>query len=182
MLRMVLFGLLIPFGVGVLAAMELRAPARSAAVAVQPAAELGAGISEPRGAFAKSSQFESTAQFETTDQFERTGQLEKADRLDVAAASSETPAQPASIDERFPPPQGISVGPSVPPRVINRDRRDPKPKKVTAAAAPTSKPKKAAVKQATISERRKPAGNAESCRLSAFGGLRRALGLAGCEI
>ncbi|CAN7143875.1 hypothetical protein LJR220_000006 [Bradyrhizobium sp. LjRoot220] len=176
MLRMMLLGLLIPLGVGVLAAMELRAPARSAAVAVQPAAELGAGISEPRVAFAK------PAQSETTDQFDRTGQLEKADRLDVATASSDAPAQPASIDERFPPPQGISVGPSEPPRVINRDRRDPKPKKVTAAAAPTSKPKKAAVKQATISERRKPASNTESCRLSAFGGLRRALGLAGCEI
>ena len=49
MLRMVLLGLLIPLGVGVLAAMELRTPARSAAVAVQPVAGTAAGISEFTG-------------------------------------------------------------------------------------------------------------------------------------
>jgi len=80
MLRMMLLGLLIPVGVGVLAAMELKTPARSAAVPVRPVAEIAAGISEPRGALAK------------------------ADRLEVAAASIETPAQPALVDERNSPP------------------------------------------------------------------------------
>jgi hypothetical protein len=157
MLRMMLLGLLIPLGVGVLAAMELKTPARSAAVPVRPVAEIAAGISEPRGALAK------------------------ADRLEVAAASIETPAQPALVDERNSPPEGTSVGASEPPRVINRHRLDPKPK-VTTAAAPKSKPKKAEVKRTTTTERRKAAGNTEPCRLSAFGGLLKALGSADCEI
>ena len=160
MLRMVLLGLLIPLGVGVLAAMELKTPARSVAVPVQPVAGIAVGISEPRGALAK------------------TNQLEKADRLEVAAASSETPAQPALVDERNSPPAGTSVGSSEPRRLINRHRHQPK--KVT-TAAPKSKPKKADVKQTAISERRK-AGNTGPCRLSAFGGLLKALGSTGCEI
>ena len=44
MLRMVLLGLLIPLGVGFLAAMELRTPPRSAVVVVQPLAETTVGI------------------------------------------------------------------------------------------------------------------------------------------
>jgi hypothetical protein len=162
MLRMMLLGLLIPLGVGVLAAMELKTPARSAAVPVRPVAEIAAGISELRGALAKA--------------------VEKGDRLEVAAASNETSAQPALVDERNSPPEGTSVGPSEPPRVINPHRHDPKPKKVTTAAAPKSKPKKAEVKRTTTTERRKAAGNTEPCRLSAFGGLLKALGSADCEI
>jgi hypothetical protein len=169
MLRLVLLGLLIPLGVGVLAAMELRTPARSAAVAVQPVAEIAAGISDPRGALAKA------------DRLEKTDRLEKADRLEVGAAGSRTPAQPALVDERMSPPEDIGVGPSEPPRVISRHRHDPKPKKVTTASAPKSKPKAVDAKRPTISERRKAAGT-ESCRLGAFGGLRRALGSADCEI
>ena len=157
MLRMMLLGLLIPLGVGVLAAMELKTPARSAAVPVRPVAEIAAGISEPRGALAK------------------------ADRLEVAAASIETPALPAFVHERNSPLEGTSVGPSEPPRVINPHRHDPKAKKVTAAASPKSKPKKAEVKRTTTTERRKAAGNTEPCRLSAFGGLLKALGSADCE-
>jgi len=158
MLRMMLLGLLIPLGVGVLAAMELKTPARSAAVPVRPVAEITASSSEPRGALAK------------------------ADRLEVAVASNETPAQPALVDERNSLPEGISVGPSEPQRVINPHRHDPKPKKVTTAEAPKSKPNKADVKRTTTSERRKAAGNTEPCRLSAFGGLLKALGSADCEI
>ncbi len=164
MLRMMLLGLLIPLSVGVLAAMELETPARSAAVPVRPVAEIAAGISKPRGALAKADR------------------LEKGDRLEVAAASLETPAQPALVDERNSPPEGTSVGPSEPPRVINPHRHDPKPKKVTTAAAPKSKPRKAEVKRTTTTERRKAAGNTEPCRLNAFGGLLKALGSADCEI
>src|SRR5467141_3300878 len=74
MLRMVLLGLLIPLGVGVLAAMELRTPPRRAVAVVQPLAETAVGISDSHG---------------------------KADRLEITAASSETPAQPALVDERI---------------------------------------------------------------------------------
>jgi hypothetical protein len=200
MLRMMLLGLLIPLGVGVLAAMELRTPVRSAVAVVQPLAETTAGISDSHAALAK------------------------ADRLEVAAASSETPAQPALehdpekwvpvfrkdhaqikeierdddskkrhhalIDERISQSEGISisqqeaisVGSSEPPRVINRHRREHKSKKVTAAAPPKPKPKATDIKRTTISERRKAASDTEPCRLSAFGGLRKALNSVDCEI
>ena len=71
MLRMVLLGLLIPLGVGVLAAMELRTPPRRAVAVVQPPAETVVGISDAHDALAK------------------------GDRLEITAASSETPAPPA---------------------------------------------------------------------------------------
>ena len=46
MLRMVLLGLLIPLGVGVLAAMELRTPPRAAVAVIEPLAETTVGISD----------------------------------------------------------------------------------------------------------------------------------------
>jgi hypothetical protein len=158
MLRMVLVGLLIPLGVGMLAAMELRTPVRSTVVVVQPPAETTVGISDSHVALAK------------------------ADRLEIAAASSETPAQPAPVDESISPPEDINLGSSEPPRVINRHRHNPKSRKVTAPAPPKSKPKTTDIKRTTISERRKAASDTEPCRLSAFGGLRKALNSADCEI
>ena len=174
MLRMVLVGLLIPLCVGVLVAMEFRAPARDAGVAVQPLADTTMGMSDSHEALAK------------------------ADRLEVAVASSEAPAQPTPISEDIAQPEVVSVGSSEPPMLINRQRHEPKPKKVTAAARPKPKPKtvsiktvairtvaiktSAAVKRIAISERPKLASDAETCRLSAFGGLRKALNSADCEI
>ena len=158
MLRMVLVGLLIPLGVGVLAAMELRTPVRSSVVVAQPLAETTVGISDSHVALAKT------------------------DRLEIAAASSETPVQPAQVDESISPPEGISVGSSEPPRMINRHRHHPKSKQVTAPARPRSKPKTTDIKRTTISERRKAVSDTEPCRLSAFGGLRKALNSADCEI
>jgi hypothetical protein len=155
MLRMVLLGLLIPLGVGVLAAMELRTPPRRAVAVVQPLAETAVGISDSHG---------------------------KADRLEITAASSETPAQPALVDERISPSEGISIGSSEPPRVINRHRHDPKSKKVATVALAKSKPKATDIKRTTISERSKGASDTEPCRLSAFGGLRKALNSVDCEI
>jgi len=149
MLRMVLLGLLIPLGVGVLAAMELRTPPRRAVAVVQPLAETGAGISDSNGASAK------------------------ADRLEITAASNEPPVQPAPVDEGISPSEGISVGSSEPPRLINRHRHNPKSKKVATAALPKPKPKPTDIKRTTISE---------PCRLSAFGGLRKALNSVDCEI
>src|SRR5215475_10296535 len=72
MLRMLLLGLLIPLGVGVLSAMELRTPPRSAVAIVQPLAEPMADMSD-------------------SDSHEA---LAKGDRLDVAAVSNRTPEQP----------------------------------------------------------------------------------------
>src|SRR5258707_5153979 len=98
MLRMVLLGLLIPLGVGVLAAMELRTPPRTAVAVVQPLAETTVGISDSRGALAK------------------------ADRLEITYAKSETPAQPAMVNERIPPSEATSIGYSEVPKIINRHR------------------------------------------------------------
>jgi hypothetical protein len=158
MLRMMLLGLLIPLGVGVLAAMELRTPARNAVVVVQSLDETTVGISDSNGALAK------------------------ADRLEITAASSEAPAQPAPVDERISPLEGIIIGPSEPPRMINRHRHEPKSKKVTTAAPPKTKPKTTDIKRTIISEQRKAASDAEPCRLSAFGALRKALNSVDCEI
>ena len=78
MLRMMLLGLLIPCGVGVLAAMELKTPPRTLATAGQPVAETTVGISDSHGA------------------------LPKADRLDVTYARSETPTQPGILKIALP--------------------------------------------------------------------------------
>ena len=158
MLIMVLLSLLIPLGVGVLAAMEPRTPPRTAVAVVQPVAETAVGISNSHDALAK------------------------ADRLEITAPSSETPAQPAVVDERISPPEGITLGSSEPPRVINHHRHHPKSKKVATAALPKSKPKAPDIKRTTISARSTGASDTEPCRLSAFGGLRKALNSVDCEI
>jgi hypothetical protein len=177
MLRMMLLGLLIPCGVGVLAAMELRTPPRTLATVGQPVAETTVGISDSHDA------------------------LPKADRLDVIYARGETPTQPGPVDEPISPTEATTIGSPEAPRIINRHWHDPKPKKVTSAAPSKSKPKIAAlakslakskpktagiktaeIKRTAIPDRSKAAGDTESCRLSAFGGLRKALNLSGCEI
>jgi hypothetical protein len=158
MLRMMLLGLLIPLAVGVLAVTELRTPPRSTVAVVQPLAETTVGISDAHG-----------------------GALAKADRLEIAAASSETPAQPSLVDERISPSEGMQIGSSELPRIINHHRRHPESKKV-AAALPKSKPKETDIKRTAISKRSKAAGDTEPCRLSAFGGLRKALNSVDCEI
>ena len=171
MLRMMLVGLLIPLGVWALATMELRASVRTAAVAVQPVAGT-ISISDSHVAPAR------------------------ADRIETAAASSETPAQPALVEEQpalvdaGASSEDISVGSSEPPSVIVRHRHDSKsrnaaaarPKKVTATYRPQSKRKITVIKRTTVSVQRKAVSNTESCRLSAFGGLRKALNSADCEI
>jgi hypothetical protein len=133
MLRMVLLGLLIPLGVGVLAAMELKTPPRTAAV--QPLAETTVGISDSHGALAK------------------------ADRLEITSAKSETPAQPDLVDERISPSEATTIGSSVALKTINRHRHDPESKKVTTAVLPKSKPKTTDIKRTTIPERSKAASN-----------------------
>lgn len=181
MLRMMLLGLLIPLGIGVLAAMELRTPPPAAVEGAQPRVETTVGTSVSPAA------------------------LPKADRLEVAYAKSETPAQPASVDELTVAPEVIAAPevvalpkamPAVSqeppkqetPKIVSRHRPNLKPKKVTIAALPKSKPKIADImktidiKRATIPERAKAAGYTESCRLSAFGGLRKALNTDSCEI
>jgi hypothetical protein len=159
MLRMVLVGLLIPLGVGVLAAMELRTPPRTAATVVHPLTETNVGI------------------------FDSLGALAKADRLEMTDAKSEAPAQPALVNERIPALEATTIGSSQAPRIINRPRHVPKSRKAPAAALPrSSKPKATDIKRAAISERSKASGDNVLCRLSAFGGLRKALNSVGCEI
>jgi hypothetical protein len=108
--------------------------------------------------------------------------LAKADRLEITYAKSETPAQPALVNERIPPSEAHPIGSSEAPRISNRPRYDPKSKKVTAAALPKPKPKTTEIKRTTIPERSKAASDTLLCRLSAFGGLRKALNTVGCEI
>src|ERR1700675_1123650 len=117
MLRMVLVGLLIPLGKGVLAAMEIGIPPRTAVAVVHPLAETTVGISDSHGALAKT------------------------DRLEITYAKSETPTQPGLVDERISPSEATTIGSPEAPRIINRHRHDPKTKKVTTAALRKSKPK-----------------------------------------
>jgi hypothetical protein len=155
---MVLLGFLILMGVGVLSAMELRTPPRSAVAIVQPLNEPNVDISDSHDALAK------------------------ADRLEVAAVSRETPEQAVLIDEGIARPEDISIGSSEPPRPIARHRHNPKSKKVTTAARPKLEPKATVIKRTAISQRSKAASDTEPCRLKAFGGLRKALNSADCEI
>ena len=158
MLRMMLLGLFIPLGVGVLAPMELRTPPRTGVTVVQPFAETTVGISDSHGALAK------------------------ADRLEITYAKSETPTQPVLVDERISPSEDATIGSPEAPRIISRHRHDPKTKRVSTAALPKSKPKTTDIKRTAIPDRSKAAGDTEPCRLSAFGGLRKALNSSSCEI
>ena len=163
MLRMVLLGFLILLGVGVLSAMELRTPPRSAVAIVQPPAE--PTFAEPNA--------------DVSDSHDA---LPKADRLEVSAASSETPEQTASIDQGPALPDDTSIGSPEPPRPIARHPHNPKSKKVTTAAHPKSEPKATVTKRTAISQGPKAASDTEPCRLKAFGGLRKALNSDDCEI
>jgi hypothetical protein len=158
MLRMMLLGLLIPLGVGALAAMELRTPPRTLVTVVQPVAETTAGISDSHAALAK------------------------ADRLEITYAKSETPTQPDPVDERILSTEATTIGSPEAPRIVNNHRHDPKTKKVATATLPKSKPKTTDIKRMAARERSKAAGDTEPCRLSAFGGLRKALNSSDCEI
>lgn len=159
MLRMALLGLLILLSAGVLSAMELSAPPRRAAATVQPPAEQDAGISASSDALAK------------------------ADRLDLAAVTSAMPTQTASAEERVAPPEDTHTGSSEPEPVV---RHRHTPKKIATAErprpGPKPKPKAIVVKRTADVQRSRAANDAEPCRLKAFGGLRKALNLTGCEI
>jgi hypothetical protein len=158
MLRMVLLGLLIPLGVGVLAAMELRTPSRTAAGIVQPLAETALAASDSHAA------------------------LTKADRLEISYAESETPTQPGPAEERLSPSEATTIGSPEATRIIRRHRDDPKTKKITSGVLLKSKPKNTDIKRTAIPDRSKAASVTEPCRLRAFGGLLKALNLSGCEI
>ncbi|AMA55510.1 hypothetical protein [Bradyrhizobium sp. CCGE-LA001] len=159
MLRMALLGLLILLSAGVLSAMELSAPPRRAAAIVQPPAGQDAGMSSSHDALAK------------------------ADRLDLAAVSSAMPAQTAPVESSVAPAEETQVGSSGPEPAV-RPRHTPK--KIAAAERPKPKPKPkptaTVVKQTADVRRSKTAGDAEPCRLKAFGGLLKALNFNGCEI
>lgn len=155
MLRLGFLGLLIVLGVGVLSAMELRAPPRGTVAIIQSPAAPDVGSSASPEALAK------------------------GDRLDVATVSSETPTQVALAEEPVTPPNDARITSLKPSRPIARQRHNSK----TAAGAASPKPKKVTViKRTPFAERPKLASETVSCRLAAFGGLRKALNLSGCEI
>jgi hypothetical protein len=158
MLRMVLLGVLIPLGVGALAAMELRTPRRTLVTAFQPPAETTVGISDSHAALAK------------------------ADRLEITYARSETPTQPDLVDERTSPSEATTIGSLEAQKITNLHRHYPKTKKVTTAALTKSKPKTTDIKRTAMPDGSKAVGDAEPCRLKAFGGLRKALNSSDCEI
>ena len=158
MLRMVLVGLLIPLGVGVLAAMELKTPPRTAVAVARPHTEITVGISDSHDALAK------------------------ADRLEITYAKSKTTMEPSLVDERISQSEATTIGTPEAPRIVNRHQHDPKTKKVATAALPKSKPKTTDIKRTAIPDRSKAVSDTEPCRLSAFGGLRKALNSSGCEI
>jgi outer membrane biosynthesis protein TonB len=135
--------------------MELRVPPRRALAIVEPLAEQNVGISASDGALAK------------------------ADRLEVVAVSSEMPTQAVLVEDRIAPQEDISIGSSE-PRPITRHRHNSK--KIAIAERPKPKPKATAIKRTAIVLRSKAVSDAEPCRLKAFGGLRKALNLDGCEI
>ena len=157
MLRLMLLGSLIPLGVGVLSAMELRAPPRGTVAIIQPLVDPNADISDSHEALAK------------------------ADRLEVAAVSREMPEQTILTDAGIALPERISTGFSGSARPIARHRHNSKSKKVTTAAHRKSEPKAIVIKKAAIFQRAKPSSDTP-CRLKAFGGLRKALNSADCEI
>jgi hypothetical protein len=156
MLRLLFLGLLMLLGVGVLSAMELRTPPRRAAAIVQSPAEPSARVSASHDALAK------------------------ADRLEVAAVSSERSTQTASVEERIAPPEDVSIGSSEPSKAVARQRHNRD--RISAASRPKPKPKASVVKRTAISEPAKAVSHTKACRLEAFGGLRRALNISGCEI
>ena len=154
MLRMALLGLLILLSAGVLSAMELSAPSRRAVAIGQPLAEQSASIPASR---------------ET---------LAKADRLDSAAVSGAMPTQTLSADTPVAPQEAHAGSPAPAPLVRPRS----KPKPIASAARPKPKPEAIVVKRTANVQRAKNASGTENCRLKAFGGLLKALNLAGCEI
>ncbi|MDH6263432.1 hypothetical protein [Bradyrhizobium sp. BR13661] len=90
-----------------------------------------------------------------------------------------TPTQVALAEAPVALPNDDGVASPEPSRPIARQRHNSK----TAAGAVRPKPKKIAViKQTAVAERSKLASEIVSCRLAAFGGLRKALNLSGCEI
>ena len=161
MLRMVLLGLLIPLGLGVLSAIELRSPSRSAVPFAQPRAEPRADIADWHEAL-----------------------LTKADRLEADSVSNEIPQQAVLVDQGISSPEDIKLASSEPPRPIAHHRHNSRPRKVkvTTAARPKSERKAAVITRAAISQGSNAPSDAEPCRLKAFGGLRKALNSIDCEI
>src|SRR5689334_4505985 len=109
MLRTVLLGFLILFGVGVLSAMELRTPPRNAVAIVQPVDEPNADISDAHDALAK------------------------ADRLDVTVLSSNAPERAVLQDEGVARledirigSEDVAIGSLKPSKPIARHRHNPK--------------------------------------------------------
>lgn len=157
MLRMVSLAMLIPLCVGVLAAIDLGNPPGR-----------GAAVSQPGG---------ETVAIPDPDRV-----LAKTNRLEVTYPSTDTPAPPPQVDDRISTSQTASSNAPTPLMPVSRHPLVPKLTKVPAAALSKSRRRSADTGRAAISERQKVDTDTMPCRLSAFGGLRKALDLSGCEI
>lgn len=184
MLRMLLVGLLIPLGIGVLTVMELNTPPRKVAAAEPPTIPMTTGVASPANVSAKTDRLE-VASLHREVPVTETSRIE-ATRVEPIPAAA--PAPPvARAEEPAPPPAAkpapVTRTPATAPRHGEaRPKPVAKPKKVETSAVAKPTPKITEIKHPPDPERPKAVANTESCRLSAFGGLRKALNLPGCEL
>jgi len=195
---MLLVGLLIPLFVGVLVAMESRTPTHDARVASQPLVESMTDVSDSHDALAKADRLdvavrggEAAAQPAPLEEY--------LSRLDVVGAGSSEPPMPIDRQRHGPKSNKVAIvaRSNSKPRPIVAKTAIVKTATVKTATVKTSAVRAATVKTATIkavairtaaiertaiAERPKFARDTETCRLSAFGGLRKALNSVDCEI
>jgi hypothetical protein len=151
--------ILIVVGVGILVAMELGTPPRTARAVNEPlVAQSTVGIGDSRDT------------------------LTKADRLEISYVRNEEPAQPISFVERMPPANSTPIISREAPKIINRRWHDPNAKKV-AVAPPKPRPKNPDSKRVTNTDRSKAVVDVNKpCRPNAFDSFLKALNLSpDCE-
>jgi hypothetical protein len=119
----------------------------------------------------------------TTDETASRDTLTEADREEIADVRDAVAAEPAipvakSPDETSPQP----AGPSTPPKIVNRHRHDPTPRK-SAAASPERRAKGRQPTKSKNVDHEKPTVDLRPCRRpEGFAGLLRALNLTpGCD-
>ncbi|MDI1262513.1 MAG: hypothetical protein PS018_04560, partial [bacterium] len=184
MLRMLLVGLLIPLGIGVLTVMELNTPPRKVAAAEPPTIAMTTDAASPANVLAKTDRLE-VASLHREISMTETTRIEATRVEPIPAAAPAAPV--ARAEEPAPPPAArpspVAKAPAIAPRRAEaRPKPVAKPKKVETSAVGKPRPKIAEIKHPPVPERPKAVANAESCRLSAFGGLRKALNMSSCEL
>jgi hypothetical protein len=176
---MLLVGLLIPLGICVLTVMELNTPPRKVAAAEPPTIAMPPGVASPANVSAKTDRLEVASLHREVPVPETTG---------IEAIPAAVPTAPvARTEEPAPPPAArpapVAKAPTTAPRHSEASPKPvDKPKKVETSAVGKPRPKITEIKPPSVPEHPKAVANTEPCRLSAFGGLRKALNLPGCEL